>query len=359
MSLPARLAVSARVPHGGPCLGAEEEAAAVRVLRSGRLAPGPEAARLESLIARLAGGADAVALSSGTMALALALRALGLGPCDRVAIPAYACAALLHAVRAAGAEAVLCDIDPRGLAIDPEDLARRRDSVRAVVLVHPFGMPARTEPFRGRGLLVVEDCAQALGAADRNQPVGARGDAAVFSFGPTKLITCGGPGGALAAPSATLVRSVRDLAGHDGKDTDRPRVNGLLGDLHAAIACRQIDRLKGFLARRSVIAARYDTAFADLPAGRPAAPPDTRPAAARYLLRVPDATRFLESLHAAGIEARRPVHLPLHRLTGAAGRFPASDDAQATLVSLPIHPSLTDAEVDRVIHGVRRCPWPR
>ena len=81
--------------------------------------------------------------------------------------------------------------------------------------------------------------------------------------------------------------------------------------------------------------------------------------AGRYLLRVPDAARILESLNAAGIEARRPVHLPLHRLTGAAGRFPAADDAHATLVSLPIHPSLTDADVERVIHGVLQCPWPR
>lgn len=365
MSLPARLPVPARLPamsrvaHGAPCLGAEEEAAATRVIRTGRLAPGPEAARLESLVARLAGGADAVALASGTLALTLALRALGIGARDRVAIPAYGCAALLHGVRAAGAEPILCDIDPRGLALDPEDLVRRHGAASAVILVHPFGIPSRPDPFRSRGLVVIEDCAQALGAADRNRPVGARGDAAVFSFAPTKMITCGGPGGALAAPAATLVRTVRDLAGHDEKQTDRPRVNGLMGDLHAAIACRQIDRLPAFLARRAAIAARYDAAFAALPVTRPAAPPDSRPAVTRYLMRVPDAASIMESLNSAGIEARRPVHLPLHRLTGAPGRFPATDDAHATIVSLPVHPSLTDDEIERVILGVLRCPWPR
>jgi dTDP-4-amino-4,6-dideoxygalactose transaminase len=359
MARPDPIANPGRIAHGSPCLGPEEEAAALGVLRSGRLAPGPEAARLEALVARLAGGADAVALASGTLALTLALRALGIRAGERVAIPAYACAALLHAVRDAGAEPLLCDIEPRGLAIDPEDLARRDGPARAVVLVHPFGMPARPEPFRSRGFLVIEDCAQAIGAADRNLPVGARGDAAVFSFGPTKLITCGGHGGALSSPSATLVRTARDLAGHDEKETDRRRVNGLLGDLHAAIACRQVDRLRAFLARRAAIAARYDAAFAGLPVTRPPGAPDTRPAFGRYLLRVPDVAPILATLNAAGIEARRPVHRPLHVLTGTAGRYPITDEAHATLVSLPVHPSLTDTDVERVIQGVLRCPWRR
>jgi dTDP-4-amino-4,6-dideoxygalactose transaminase len=359
MNSPATRAAArgALVPHSRPCLGRDEEEAALRVLRSGRLAPGPEAARCEALLARLAGGADAVALASGTLALTLALRALGLGPRDRVALPAYACAALLHAVRAAGAVPVLCDIEPSGLGLDPEDLARRSASPpQAVVLVHPFGLPVRPDPFRARGLRVVEDCAQALGAADRGAPVGSRGDAAVFSFAPTKVVTCGGPGGALAAPRGAVVLAARDLAGHDEKADDRPRrVNGLMGDLPAASAAVQIGRISEFRGRRAAIAARYDAAFADLPLGRPSAPPDSRPIAYRYLVRAPRAARLIEDLNRSGIMARRPVFRPLHRLLGLEEPFPETDRAHAELVSLPIYPAMTDGEVDRVVAEVRRC----
>jgi dTDP-4-amino-4,6-dideoxygalactose transaminase len=345
------------VPHSRPLLGAEERAAAARVLGSEWLAPGAEASRLEALVARLSDGADALAVSSGTLALTVALRALGLVPGDPVAIPSYACAAVLHGVRLSGATPLVCDIEAGGLALDPDDLARRGGSrARAAVVVHPFGMPARLEPFRARGLLIVEDCAQALGSIDRDRPVGARGDAAIFSFGPTKIVACGGPGGALASPRGAVVRSARDLAAHDGSATDRPRVNGLMGDLHAAIACVQIGRLREFAARRAAIAARYDEVFAPLGLARPAPPEGTRPILWRYLLRLPaGAAGFLERLNARGIAARRPVFLPLHRLLGAPGRFPASDAAHEELVSLPFYPALDDQEIERVIDEVRRC----
>jgi len=351
------------VPHGRPGLGPDEEAAALRVLRSGRLAPGAEAARCEALLARLSGGAAAVMLSSGTTALTLALRSLKIERSGSVAMPSWCCAAVLHAVRAAGLEPLVCDIDARTLAIDPDDLARRtallhrtgRARLSAVVLVHPFGLPARPEPFRALGIPVVEDCCQALGAVDRGRPAGARGDIAVFSFAPTKLATCGGPGGAVTSADARLVATVRDLAGHDENDDDRPRVNGLMGDLQAAIAAAQLDRLADLLARRQAIAARYDEAFAGLEPARPAPPATARPVVWRYLIRVDDAGLFTDRLSRRGIQARRPVYVPLHRLTGAAGSFPVTEEAQRRLVSLPLYPALAEAEIDRVIDGVRRC----
>jgi len=316
----------------------------------------PEAARLEGLVARFAEAADAVALNSGTTALTLALRALGVGPRDEVALPSYACAALVHAVRAAGAAPLVCDIDPETLALDPADLERRATPrLRAVIVVHPFGVPARIEPFRSRGLLVVEDCAQALGASDRGRPVGARGDAAIFSFAPTKVITCGGPGGALAAPQAAVVRAARDLAGHDEKAEDRARVNGLLGDLHAAIAVVQAGRVREFRDRRAAIAARYDGAFASLPLTRPGVPAGAAPIVHRYLARVPNADRALERLAARGVIARRPVFLPLHRLLGLRDGYPAAEAAQAEMISLPISPAFRESEVEKVIGEVTRC----
>ena len=163
------------VPHSRPCLGSDEEEAALRVMRSGWLAAGAEARRAAALLARVSGNADAVLVSSGTAALTLAIRALGIGPNDRVALPSYVCGALVHAISAAGARPLVCDIDPSTLALDPEDLARRATpDLRAVIVVHPFGVPVPLEPLRSRGLPLIEDCAQALGALQRGGPVGSR-----------------------------------------------------------------------------------------------------------------------------------------------------------------------------------------
>ncbi|OLC54092.1 MAG: hypothetical protein AUH92_04745 [Acidobacteria bacterium 13_1_40CM_4_69_4] len=343
------------VPHSRPCLGRDEEEAALRVLRSGRLAPGQEARRCAHLLARATGCADAVLLSSGTTALTMAMRGLGIGERDRVALPSYACAALLHAVRAAGAQPLVCDIDSSTLALDPDDLARRVTAdLRAAIVVHPFGVPARIEPLRARGLLVIEDCAQALGARDRDEPVGSCGDAAVFSFAPTKVVTCGGPGGGLASSRAGLVDEVRDLAGHDEKDDARPRWNALMGDLQAAILSVQLSRLREFRDRRAAIARLYDEALAPLDGLRPP-PQGSDPTVYRYLVRVHDAERLLEALNLKGITARRPVFRPLHRLMGLDGDFPRSDRAQQEIVSLPLYPALTDGEAERVAAEVRRC----
>jgi len=346
----------AAVPHSRPCLGPEEEAAALRMVRSGRLAPGDEAKRGAELLARTCGSAEAVLLSSGTSALTLALRALGIGRRDRVAVPSYVCAAVLYAVRDAGAQPLVCDIDPTTLALDPEDLARRTtNDLRAVIMVHPFGVPVRTEPLRARGLLVIEDCAQALGASERGGPVGGSGDAAVFSFAPTKVVTCGGPGGGLASSRAGVVDAARDLAGHDEKDDARQRWNALMGDLHASILAVQLARLGEFRGRRAAIAGRYDEALASFGLRRASPPPGTSPIAYRYLVRVPDADLLLRSLERRGIAARRPVYRPLHRLLDLEGEFPHTERAQREVVSLPLYPALTDAEAEHVVGEVRRC----
>ena len=345
------------VPHARPSLGPDEEAAATRVLRSGRLAPGAEAARLEALVARLSGGADAVAVASGTLALTLALRAVGVSPGQEVAVPAYGCAALLHGVRGAGATPLIADVDPQTLAIDPDALRRRAGArLGAIVAVHPFGEAAAIEPYRAFGLPIVEDAAQSPGATRDARPVGGRGDAAVFSFGPTKLITCGGPGGAVAAPSVQPVRAARDLARHDENTDDRPRQNGLMGDLHAAIAAAQIGRLAEIVARRLAVSRRYDLAFNDLPISLRRPEPGTQPVPWRYLIGVRGgAAEAVAALQARGVFARAPVWRPLHHLVPGSPPCPGADMLHATLVSLPLSASFGEAEVRQVINAVRSC----
>ncbi|MEE9292170.1 MAG: DegT/DnrJ/EryC1/StrS family aminotransferase, partial [Acidobacteriota bacterium] len=225
----------------------------------------------------------------------------------------------------------------------------------AVVIVHPFGFPARAEPFRARGLMVVEDCAQAIGAADGDRPVGSRGEIAIFSFSPTKIITCGGPGGALTSSQAALIHRARDLAIHDEREDARSRVNGLMGDLHAAIAGVQVGRLREFRTRRDVIAARYDEAFQSSRLERVTALPSTRPIVYRYIVRTSDAMSLIARLEERGITARRPVFSPLHRMVAASGTFPGTEEAHRELVSLPIYPALGDDEVETIIEEVREC----
>jgi len=344
------------VPHSRPSLGRGEEEAALRVLRSGRLAPGAEAQAAAARLAALAGCAGAALTSSGTAALTLGLRAIGVMPREQVALPSYACAALLHAVRSVPALPLVCDIDPDTLALSFEDMDRRaRGAVAAAIVVHPFGVPVRIEPFRASGVRVVEDCAQSIGAAIAGRPVGSRGDLAVFSFAPTKPLTCGGPGGGVAAASARLVAAVVDLASHDEQTEDRPRMNGLMGDLQAAILRVQMERLAEFRERRAEIAHRYDEALAPLGVARRPAPPGSDPLVYRYCVRLQDADRCLRELNWRGVAARRPVHQPLHLLLGLREAFPHSDRAQREMVSLPLYPALSDGEVERVIAEVRQC----
>jgi dTDP-4-amino-4,6-dideoxygalactose transaminase len=352
------------VPHARPWLGADEETAALRVLRSARLAPGAEAARLEGLVARLSGAADAVAVASGTLALSLALEGLGVRHGDQVAVPAYGCAALLHAVFAVGARPLVCDIDPDTLALDPDDVRRRAGArLAALVLVHPFGWPVPIEPYRALGPAIVEDCAQSPGASLGRLPVGARGDAAIFSFGPTKVITCGGPGGALAAPVARLVGEARERVTHDEREDAEPRLNGLMGDLHAAIAATQIGRLPEIVARRGAIAARYDHALEDLPIARPRPAAGGRSVHHRYIFGMSGrqdagggkAAATIAALQAAGVMARRPVFRPLHTLLPGSAPCAAADDAHDRWISLPLSPAFADSEVDQVVDQVRAC----
>jgi perosamine synthetase len=344
------------VPHARPFLGVDEEEAALRVLRSARLAPGAEAARFEGLLSRLAGAADAVALNSGTTALTLALRALGVRDGAGVVIPSWTCAALLHAVAGAGGRPLVCDVEPDTLALDPDRLRKGpAAAARAVVLVHPFGLPIPVEPYRAAGRAVIEDCAQSPGARLQGRPVGSSGDASVFSFGPTKLLTCGGPGGGLASGDPSIVRTARDLAGHDENDDAVLRLNGLMGDLHAAVAAVQVGRLAVVVTRRRAIVERYEEAFQGF-GSRPRLHPTARPVFSRYLLGLPGrAGEVIDRLRQAGIQARFPVHRPLHRLVGGSPACPGADEAQGRWVSLPLSAAFSSAEVDRVIGEVTAC----
>ena len=341
------------VPHSRPTLGEEEARAVHDVVLSGQVAQGPQVARFEEELADYVGVGHGVAVSSGTSALALALRALGVGEGDEVAIPSYVCSSLVHAVRFVGASPLVVDVDPETGNLDPDDLGRRLGGrTKAVILVHMFGFPADLEEVGRFGIPVIEDCAMALGARYRGRPVGGFGRASVFSFYATKMLATG-EGGMVLTDDPDLAEAVRDLREYDMKEDVAPRFNFKMTDIQAVLGRVQLRRLDSFLVRRREIASLYDSAFGDLEAELPPRTEDAEPSYYRYVLRVRSyPEEVVKALRARRIGAARPVFRPVHRYLGLDG-FPGTEEMYGRAVSVPIYPSLGDGEVDRVKEAVK------
>lgn len=334
------------IGHARPTVAEEDAAAVARVVRSGALAQGPETEAFEAAVAARLGVEAGAAVASGSAALELALRALGVGAGHEVLIPTWACDALHHAVTRCGAAPVLVDADPATLSLSAADARRRLTGrTRAVIVPHAFGLAAPLEPFLALGVPVIEDCAQALGAVRDGRPAGSRGAAAVCSFYATKLLTTG-EGGLVGGPAA-LVARVRDARDYDERMDLAPRFNYKLTDIQAALGRSQLGRFDDFLARRRAIARRYRARLAGLPCRLP----DEVGEAHVYHRFVVEVERPLDAVIAAlerrGVSARRPVFRPIHRALGLDG-YPEADRLWARTLSLPCYPSLTDVEVDRV-----------
>lgn len=322
------------IAHSAVCIGDAERAAVDRVLRSGRLAQGPEVAAFEAECAAFLGRRHAVAVSSGTAALHLALLAMGTEPGDGVAIPSYACAALATAVRLANARPMVCDIDA-DYGIDGAAIPRE---ARAVIATHLFGAPAAMPNHPH----TIEDIAQLVGgAAGRGTPI------AVASFYATKLMTTG-EGGMAFTDDEALADFMRDRRDYDNRDDGTQRFAYKMTEMQAAMGRVQLTRLPEFIARRRANAARYDEAFSSLPL--------TLPIGAdhiyfRYVVRTDRRDALQDHLAAAGVEAKRPVHGPAHHHFG--GVCPRSESAHRTALSLPVHPALDEEAVGRVIDSVQ------
>ena len=337
------------IPHSRPTLGEGDLQAVAEVLKSGLVAQGEKVAAFEQTMATMLGVKGGVATSSGTAALHLALLAFNVGEGDEVLLPTYACSALLHAVRAVRAVPRFVDSDPLTFNMDP-DAARKACSprVKALIAVHSFGLPADLDALKGLGLPLIEASAQALGALYRGRPVGSVGDAAVFSFYATKLITTG-EGGMLLSNDERILAVARDLRECDQKGDDRTRFNYKMTDLQASLGLAQLKQLPRFLERRHAIASWYQERLQALPLDLPLAPPDRVPVYYRYVVKgLLPADAYLARLQALGVEARRPVFQPLHRYLGLE-RFPGAEEAWEKAISLPLYPSLSDGEIARIV----------
>ncbi len=318
------------------------------------LVQGPEVHAFEKEVGSFLGMPAGVALSSGTAALHLALLGLGVGAGDEVILPSYVCVAPLHAIEYVGATPRLADADPKTYNLDPDDVRRRMGRrTRAIIAPHLFGRPADLAPLLDLGVPVIEDCAQAVGAAYRGRPVGTFGAVAVLSFYATKLLTTG-EGGMLLSRDPRLLARVRDLRDYDERRRHALRFNYKLTDFQAALGRSQLRRFPAVLRRRAAIAASYRQAWSGLPLQLPEPGPQSTHAYHRFVITSGRAaTGIVRRLAALGITARLPVFQPLDRPLGLTP-LPGTSQIHRHAVSLPIYPGLTQADEAAVVAAVRR-----
>jgi dTDP-4-amino-4,6-dideoxygalactose transaminase len=339
-----------------PDVGERELAAVAEVLASGQLTMGPLVGRFEEALARAVGTADAVAVSSGTAALHLAMLALGVGRGDEVIVPADTFPATANAVELCGGRAVLVDVDPETFLVRPELVAEAvTPRTRAVLAVHLFGRPLEWEELQTavpQDVPLVEDAAGALGATYRGTPCGALGLMACLSFHPRKIVTTG-EGGAVTTDEAELAASIRRLRHHgiaDGVATDIPvpGFNYRLADVLCALGIPQLERLEALLAARERVAGWYAERL-EHAVGVPHASDGDRHGWQAYVVALDRRDEALAALRAEGIEAQIGTYavnaLAAYRDRGS---FPGADAAFVRALALPFAGTMTEDEVDRV-----------
>lgn len=341
------------IPHSRPVIEAPEKSAVLGALEKRTLASGGITAAFEKAMAKEIGMPYAVGVSSGSAAIHLALLGLGVGKGDKVIIPDYVCAALLQAVRWAGATPVIADIGPGGPNLSFASVKAEMDArVKAVIVPHLFGQVGDLSPFRALGVPVIEDCAQAFGVRINGKNAGAQADVSIFSFYATKLLPAG-QGGMILTRSRRVFEKALDLRSYDEREDGATRFNCRMSDLHAAIGLSLLGRFDALITERRRIAAYYRSVVR-----APRLSPLTGPEKNiyyRYVLEVPGRVNaLLGRLNRMGISARRPVFRLISDHLKIRNR-PFSRRLYESAVSIPLYPGLTAGEMKRVAESVNLC----
>lgn len=338
-----------KIPHNTPLITEQDINAVVNVLRSGWVAHGQQVSKLEDDFVNFLHGGGACACSSGTAALFLGLLRLGIKNGYKVAVPTYACSAILNALYMAGAEPVVMDVLADDFTLDPEGDFR---GVDAVVAVHIYGARADVESLKKKVPVVIEDCCQSLGGLENGEPISIAGNAAIFSFYATKIITCG-HGGLVWYPDERVADITRDYRDFDGCKTYKPRFNFHLSDIQAGMAREQFSRIERIRDRRIEIARKY---IEVLPPGVnfQAGNWNEERMAYRFVLLMKNKKQrdnLKTFLNEAGIGAMIPIERfeLLHRYLGLdPDAFPVAEKLAETTLSIPLYPSLSDKEVNYI-----------
>lgn len=353
------------IPAAKPLIGDEERAAVDRVLLSGMVAQGPEVAAFEKEFAdHFVEGLPVIAVNSGTSGLHLGLLAAGVGPGDEVIVPSFTFAATANAVALTGATPVFADIEPETFTLDPAAVdAAVTERTRGILPVHLYGHPARMtelgEIASKRGLALYEDAAQAHGAALNDRPVGTFGTMTMFSLYPTKNMTSGEGGMVVTADEETArrVRLLRNQGMERQYENELIGFNARMTDIHAAIGRVQLTKVDAWTEMRRSNAAFFDSNLSGVTV--PPVAEGARHVYHQYTIRVEDDrdgfVKALKDEHAIGSGVYYPI--PNHRLASLAQYAPGLDLPQTEraareVVSIPVHPSLSAADLDRIVTAV-------
>src|SRR5256712_3951256 len=364
------------IPIARPLISDEEKRRVLDVLDSGMLVAGRQVAEFEQGFARSLGVPEAVATSSGTTALEVALEAAGIGKGDAVVTTPFTFVATSNAILHVGARPVFVDVDPRTCNIDPQAVADavRREKARAILCVHLYGLPcdmgALVQIAEQAGVLLIEDCAQAHGAKFGGRPVGAFGRASIFSFYPSKNMTTGEGGMIVTGDPAVAARArvLVNVGQSTGEDYTYETIgyNYRMTNIAGAMGLAQLPRLDGWNEVRRTHATRFTTSFAALDWMMPPVEPTGYfHVYNQYTIRIPEhRQRFLSYLaeHRIGHRVYYPhlvPHSPAYRRLGFGGSDPVAEQMAAQGVSLPVHPALSDEDMERIIDTATRFPGGR
>lgn len=350
-------------------LADEIDAAIQDVLAGGWYILGAHVAAFEQEFAAFCGVAHGVGVASGTDALLLALRGLDIGPGDEVITVAHTAVATVTAIELAGAMPVLVDVDPVTYTLDPAGLpAALSPRTKAIIPVHLYGqpadMPAILDYARAHNLLVIEDCAQAHGARIKLEGawrvVGSMGDAAAFSFYPTKNLGAVGDGGMVVTNDVATAEKVRELRQYGWRRryvSDMSGYNSRLDELQAAILRVKLKRLPAGNAARRRLAGRYREQLAGLPLTCPAGFPDTEPVYHLFVVLADRREELQANLAERGIATSVHYPVPVHQqpaYTHLARPLPVTEELAGRVLSLPLYPQMPDKFVDKVAWVLRK-----
>lgn len=350
--------MSTMIPAAKPLIGEEEREAVDRVLQSGMLAQGPEVAAFEKEFSAIVAGRHCIAVNSGTSGLHMALEAIGMDTGDEVIVPSFTFAATANSVALTGATPVFVDIDPRTFNIDPAAIeAAITPRTKAIQPVHLYGQPAAMKEImdiaRRHNLLVVEDAAQAHMASLDGTPVGAFGDAGVFSFYPTKNMTSG-EGGMITTASDEIARQSRLLRNQGMEKRYENEIVGFntrMTDIHAAIGRVQLRKLAKWTEQRQANAKFLNEHLTGVVV--PYVAPGAVHVYHQYTIRVVghDRDAFGAEMTKRGVGNGVYYPIPVHRLPsfGLTFDLPNTTSAANEVLSIPVHPALSQSDLETIV----------
>ena len=337
-----------------------------KALASGHYVLGPNVAAFEQEIAAYTGTRFGVGVNSGSDALTLALRALDIGPGDEVITTPFTYIAPAESIHQVGAKIVFADIHPRTFTIDPEQVAAKITSkTRAIIPVHLFGQPAPLDELlalaQPRGIHIIEDCAQAIGATYKGRPAGSVGAMGCFSFYPTKNLGADGDGGMIVTQDEGLAKKLKMLRVHGIERRyyhDLHGYNSRLDELQAAILRVKLPHLKRWNARRAEIAHYYTRNLEHLPLDFPATAKDNTHVFHVYALLTDRRDALQKFMADKGVPTLIYYPLPLHlqklyeNLGWKEGDFPVAENISKAILPLPMYPELTKEHLDQVVGSI-------